>query len=152
MFCYNCGTELPEGAKFCFKCGKTVADNKGIVHKKAREAVRERKKNKKILIAALAVIVVLFVVQSLTGGIGSSGSSSSSSSSSGGSSYSIFDHDYEPQKVLDCFTCGGDGDCPKCNGYGTQSNYAGAGDYVDSVCSRCYGGRKCPTCGGSGKR
>lgn len=21
MFCINCGTQLPEGAKFCFKCG-----------------------------------------------------------------------------------------------------------------------------------
>ena len=21
MFCMNCGTQLPEGAKFCFKCG-----------------------------------------------------------------------------------------------------------------------------------
>lgn len=67
MFCYNCGTELPEGAKFCFKCGKTVADNKGIVYKRDRAVQRERKKNKKIVMAALVVIVVLFVVQSLTG-------------------------------------------------------------------------------------
>lgn len=146
MFCYNCGTELPDGAKFCFKCGKTVADNKGIVHKKERAVQRERKRNKKIIMVTLVVIVILFVMQSLMGGMGSSGSSS------GGSSISIFNHDYEPKKVLDCLTCGGDGDCPKCNGYGTQSNYAGAGDYVDSVCSRCRGSRDCPTCGGSGKR
>ena len=53
MFCYNCGTELPEGAKFCFKCGKTVADNAGIVHKKDRAIKRERKKNMKIVVAAL---------------------------------------------------------------------------------------------------
>lgn len=149
MFCYNCGNELPEGAKFCFKCGTAVGDNDGIVHKKARAATRERKKNLRIVVAASLVILVLFVVQSLIGGIGSSGSSSSSS---GSSFSSIFDHHYEPSKVLDCLTCGGDGDCPKCNGYGTQSNYAGAGDYVDSVCSRCHGSRTCPTCGGSGKR
>lgn len=146
MFCYNCGTELPDGAKFCFKCGKTVADNKGIVQKKDRAVQRERKRNKKFIMVTLVVIVILFVMQSLMGGMGSGGSSS------GGSSISIFNHDYEPKKVLDCLTCGGDGDCPKCNGYGTQSNYAGAGDYVDSVCSRCHGSRDCPTCGGSGKR
>ena len=26
MFCYNCGTKLPEGAKFCFNCGTKVVD------------------------------------------------------------------------------------------------------------------------------
>ena len=36
--------------------------------------------------------------------------------------------------------------------YGTQENYAGAGDYVTSVCSTCHGSRTCRTCGGSGKR
>ncbi len=24
MFCMNCGTQLPDGAKFCFKCGKPM--------------------------------------------------------------------------------------------------------------------------------
>ena len=70
---------------------------------------------------------------------------------SGSSSVSI-GKPYERKKVLDCLTCGGDGDCPKCNGYGTQENYAGAGDYVTSVCSTCHGSRTCRTCGGSGKR
>ena len=147
MFCYNCGNELPDGAKFCFKCGKAVADNKGIVDKKVRAVKRESKKKVKIILGVLLVVLVLCMVQSLARGAGSNGSSSSSSSS-----VSIFHHNYEPKKVLDCLTCGGDGECPKCNGYGTQSNYAGAGDYVDSVCSRCRGSRKCPTCGGSGKR
>lgn len=53
--------------------------------------------------------------------------------------------------VLDCLTCGGDGDCPKCNGYGTMRVYGGGGDSYEATCSRCYGNRKCPTCGGSGK-
>lgn len=147
MFCYSCGNKLPDGAKFCFKCGKAVADNKGIVDKNVRAAKREKRKKIKIVLVVLVVALALWVVQSFASGVGSSGSLSS-----GGSSLSIFNHNYESKKVLDCLTCGGDGDCPKCNGYGTQSNYAGAGDYVDSVCSRCHGSRKCPTCGGSGKR
>lgn len=55
-------------------------------------------------------------------------------------------------KVLDCLTCGGDGDCPECNGYGTVKIYGGGGDFYNTPCSRCYGSRKCPSCGGSGKR
>lgn len=30
MFCYNCGNELPEGAKFCFKCGAGTAEGIGL--------------------------------------------------------------------------------------------------------------------------
>ncbi|MBQ8280409.1 MAG: zinc-ribbon domain-containing protein [Roseburia sp.] len=147
MFCYKCGNELPEGAKFCFKCGAAIGDNDGIAHKKARAEKREQKKNFKLVMVAVIIAVGIFAVQSLFNG----GSDDSSSSGSSSSLSSLFEP-YEPPKVLDCLTCDGDGDCPKCNGYGTQANYAGAGDYVDSVCSRCHGSRTCPTCGGSGKR
>jgi len=71
-----------------------------------------------------------------------SGGSSGKGSSSTGS--------WDPQQAeftkQDCFTCNGDGDCTRCNGYG----YIWRND-IRSDCTRCSSGR-CPTCGGSGKR
>lgn len=153
MFCHKCGTQIAENARFCQACGTPVVclseqSTTGI------QKVRENRKSgigsvkMKVLVLVLVVVVGFFKVQNIVDyfGVGGSGSSSST-----GSSVSVGKH-WEPKKVLDCLTCGGDGDCPKCNGYGTQENYAGAGDYVTSVCSTCHGSRTCRTCGGSGKR
>lgn len=75
-------------------------------------------------------------------------------SSSGSSAVVSGDSDGN-RGVLDCLTCGGSGDCKKCNGYGFTYTYT----YVDGVrteikkgCSSCHGSMKCSTCGGSGKR
>lgn len=46
----------------------------------------------------------------------------------------------------DCWTCDGDGECTRCNGY----SYIWRND-IKSDCTRCSGGR-CPSCGGTGKR
>ena len=156
MFCSQCGSELPKGAKFCVKCGALTEDG-AKQPKKVVPAVKKNElqkkitgfqvflwKNRKTIALVILILVAALAAQELKQG-------SSSGGSSGGSVISIL-KPYEPPKVLDCLTCGGDGDCPKCNGYGTQENYAGAGDYVTSVCSRCHGSRTCPTCGGSGKR
>ncbi len=76
------------------------------------------------------------------------------SSSSSKSSWSIFDDDddsgtYIPDHAkLNCLTCGGDGDCNTCNGYGEWRRY----NSVVSTCNTCNGSGNCRTCGGSGKR
>lgn len=148
MFCHSCGSELPENAKFCPKCG---AENVGkTYHGTPTDGLtqatnRFKEKSRNGLLAVLIVCAVIIAGVQIIGG--------GSSSSSGGSySSDIFDHDYEPQKVLDCLTCGGDGDCNTCGGYGKENVYAGAGDYVSSLCRTCHGSGNCRTCGGSGKR
>ena len=162
MFCHSCGTEVPEKAKFCPKCGTEVVVRK-VENKSSNKeekgyqgspsdnltqaAGKLKEKSRNMLLAGLVACAVLIVGIELFGG-----GSSSPSSSSGSSSSSIFDHDYEPPKVLDCLTCGGDGDCSTCGGYGHENVYAGAGDYVESLCRTCYGSGNCRTCGGSGKR
>ena len=160
MFCHSCGSEVPEKAKFCPKCGTAVVEKK--VEKKidkvyqgtpteglTQAANRFKEKTRNVVLVALVVCAVIIAGVQMFGG----GNSSSGGSSSGGSySSDIFDHDYEPPKVLDCLTCGGDGDCTTCNGYGTEEIYAGAGDYVTGTCRTCHGSRNCRTCGGSGKR
>ena len=155
MFCHKCGTQLAENARFCQVCGTPVVSlSEHTPVDTQKETVRKNRKNAgssvklKVLVLVLVVVVGFFKVRNITGYFGVGGSDSSSS---GGSSVSV-GKPYERKKVLDCLTCGGDGDCPKCNGYGTQENYAGAGDYVTSVCSTCHGSRTCRTCGGSGKR
>ncbi len=30
MRCYNCGSQLPEGAKYCLSCGRKVGDKSGV--------------------------------------------------------------------------------------------------------------------------
>jgi len=77
----------------------------------------------------------------------SSGKKSGSSGIFGSNSPFIPNH-----SKLNCLTCGGDGDCNTCNGYGKVKRYAGAGDYVTASCTSCYGSGNCRTCGGSGKR
>lgn len=172
MFCHSCGNELPEKAKFCPKCGTEVIQKKienkveANSHKGeektyqgspsdnlAQTAGKLKEKSRSMLLTGLVACAILIVGIQIFGG-GSSSSSSSSGGSSSGGSYSsdIFDHDYEPPKVLDCLTCGGDGDCNTCGGYGHENVYAGAGDYVESLCRTCYGSGNCRTCGGSGKR
>ena len=77
------------------------------------------------------------------------------SSGKGGSSSGVPDSNgpfIPDHSKLDCLTCGGDGDCNTCNGYGKVERYAGAGDYVTASCTSCYGSGNCRTCGGSGKR
>lgn len=165
MFCHSCGNELPEKAKFCPKCGTEVVEKKVEIGTSKSEnrkyqgsptdgltqaAHRFKEKSRNVVLAALVVCAIVITGVQLFGG----GNSSSSEGSSSGGSYSsdIFDHDYEPPKVLDCLTCGGDGDCNTCGGYGKENIYAGAGDYVDSLCRTCYGSGNCRTCGGSGKR
>lgn len=70
-----------------------------------------------------------------------------------GSLFSGSDGPYIPHhSKLDCLTCGGDGDCNTCRGYGKVERYAGGGDTITSNCSSCYGSGNCRTCGGSGKR
>jgi len=153
MFCHKCGTRLAENAQFCQACGTPAASLSGrtpVDSPKVRKNrnISSNSMKLKVLVLVLVVVVGFFKVQNIAGHFGVGGSDSSSS---GGYSVSVR-KPYEPKKVLDCLTCGGDGDCPKCNGYGTQENYAGAGDYVTSVCSTCHGSRTCRTCGGSGKR
>ena len=155
MFCHKCGTQLAENARFCQACGTPVVSlSKHNTADIKKEKVRKNRNivagsiKLKVFILVLVVVVGFFKVQNVIGLFGVGGSDSSSS---GGSYVSVGKH-REPLKVLDCLTCGGDGDCPKCNGYGTQENYAGGGDYVTSVCSTCRGSRNCRTCGGSGKR
>ena len=170
MFCHSCGNELPEKAKFCPKCGTEVIQKK-IENKVeansykseektyqgspsdnlAQTAGKLKEKSRSMLLTGLVACAILIVGIQIFGG-GSSSSSSSLGNSYGGSSSSIFDHDYEPPKVLDCLTCDGDGDCNTCGGYGKENIYAGAGDYVDSLCRTCHGSGNCRTCGGSGKR
>ena len=59
--------------------------------------------------------------------------------------------DLPDQSKLDCLTCGGDGDCTKCNGYGEVRVHTAAGDFKES-CSNCRGSGDCPSCDGSGTR
>ena len=155
MFCHKCGIQLAEKARFCQACGTPVVSlsERNLVDTK-KERVQKNHKNSsgsamlKVFILVLVVVVGFFKVQNIVGYFDVGGADSSSSS---GYSVSVGKH-REPKKVLDCLTCGGNGDCPDCNGYGTQENYAGAGDYVTSVCSTCHGSRTCRACGGSGKR
>jgi len=155
MFCHKCGTQLAEKARFCQACGTPVVSldkqtpagtQRGKVQKNRSSGSSSLKL--KAFILVMVVVVGFFKVQNVLGYFGGGGSDSGSSV---GSSVSVGKH-REPQKILDCLTCDGDGDCPDCNGYGTQENYAGAGDYVTSVCSTCHGSRTCRACGGSGKR
>jgi hypothetical protein len=46
-------------------------------------------------------------------------------------------------KPADCGSCGGDGDCVKCMGYGWKSN-------PDVECHRCGGDGVCVGCKGTG--
>ncbi|MGE5614600.1 MAG: zinc-ribbon domain-containing protein, partial [Bacillota bacterium] len=38
MFCGNCGSKLPDGAKFCMNCGTKTASNEPADEKAAQEA------------------------------------------------------------------------------------------------------------------
>lgn len=74
---------------------------------------------------------------------------SSSGGGSGGSGGSGGDWDPNIPEFaqLDCLTCGGDGDCNRCGGYGYTYN-----DDIKSSCRSCHGSGDCSACGGSGKR
>lgn len=62
MYCKNCGKELPDGAKFCTECGKTVSAEP--------EAKSAAKKKKKPLFARwwFWVIVIIIAVAACSGG------------------------------------------------------------------------------------
>ncbi|MBE6719570.1 MAG: zinc ribbon domain-containing protein [Ruminococcaceae bacterium] len=74
MFCANCGKQIPDGAKFCPKCGMNISDvvNNAFLgniegHTKTTDSKIQKKKKlnkKKILI----IIVVLFFIAILTTG------------------------------------------------------------------------------------
>lgn len=62
MFCRNCGTELPENASVCPKCGTAVnASSELGAKEKSSEAavVKKASAKKKILIAAIVLVVAL---------------------------------------------------------------------------------------------
>lgn len=54
------------------------------------------------------------------------------------------------KSVLPCISCGGDGDCSKCNGRGYL--WSSASDSEDRNCWKCNASGVCQTCHGSGKR
>lgn len=56
----------------------------------------------------------------------------------------------ENKSVLPCISCGGDGDCSKCNGRGYL--WSSASDSEDRNCWKCNASGVCQTCHGSGKR
>lgn len=80
----------------------------------------------------------------------SGGGSNSGGNSSGGSGGDYVAPGYDPYipdaSKLQCLTCGGDGDCNACGGYGYKYK-----NDIRSDCTRCTGGN-CPSCGGSGTR
>ena len=56
-YCSNCGAELPDGARFCSKCGKTLSKDSENINTR-----KEPKVNKKAIYAFLAVIGVLLLI------------------------------------------------------------------------------------------
>jgi len=47
-----------------------------------------------------------------------------------------------------CASCGGSGECSRCDGTGKK---VGLIPPIDYKCARCDGTGTCPACGGSGK-
>ena len=67
MYCKKCGTNLPEGAAFCMKCGEAVT---GIPHSESGKTHKTAARSKGILmigtgVAALGVLAVslLFLIK-----------------------------------------------------------------------------------------
>ena len=75
------------------------------------------------------------------------GAAPGSGGGSGGGSADSRDPNIPEFARQDCLTCGGDGDCNRCGGYGYTYN-----DDIKSSCRSCHGSGDCSACGGSGKR
>lgn len=59
MFCQNCGTELPDGAGFCMKCGSLTGVNRNQVHPQGTKG-RQEKGNTKMHYIILLIAILLF--------------------------------------------------------------------------------------------
>ena len=63
MFCEQCGSKVPEGAKFCPKCGSSCSDDTNVPEnnggtKSGKKPKRHRKKSKAVIALCTAVAVV----------------------------------------------------------------------------------------------
>ena len=66
MFCQECGNELPDGTKFCGKCGaKQIFINEKNIRNKKETMINIL--DKKVIIAVM-VILVIFIIFIVTGG------------------------------------------------------------------------------------
>ncbi|MCC8136181.1 MAG: zinc ribbon domain-containing protein [Ruminococcus sp.] len=67
MICNKCGNQIPDGSKFCEKCGATLdgsgtAANNQPVYGGAPAPAEPKKKNTKLIIGIIAALVVIVIV------------------------------------------------------------------------------------------
>ncbi|MCD8188363.1 MAG: zinc ribbon domain-containing protein [Ruminococcus sp.] len=67
MICNKCGNQIPDGSKFCEKCGATLdgsgtAVNNQPVYGGAPAPAEPKKKNTKLIIGIIAALVVIVIV------------------------------------------------------------------------------------------
>ena len=69
MYCVQCGTKLPEGAKFCPDCGAAVNGASAVgTEPKKEKGKRAGKKSTALIGGLIAVIAVIGIIGSLSGG------------------------------------------------------------------------------------
>lgn len=78
MICKNCGNNIPEGSKFCEKCGSpagegvqyagSVQNVQYTVPQNGAAAVPKKKSKKKIALIAAAVVILLIVIIAVVSG------------------------------------------------------------------------------------
>ena len=65
MYCKNCGKEIPDGVKFCPKCGEAIDSISITQTNKEREAQQTRSVGKGVLLAIVAIIGLLVGIMGL---------------------------------------------------------------------------------------
>lgn len=168
-YCTNCGSNIKEDSKFCYRCGNPVDGSPAVPPPVSavitRTEIQKRKKIITISVIAFAAVLVLViagvVISSLTDG-GGSGSKNRTNynddflSVNGNNSYDS----YSSRRNKTCSYCGGNGKitCNTCGGKGTWDytynipNYGGnsnAGRHSESKsCQYCHGTgyKDCPHC------
>lgn len=157
-FCHNCGSEIPQGAKFCPKCGTQVLHNETKKVPKTRNKIDfkrifDMKDKKKRIIVIICLIIGIIAFVSNLNGVRSSRHS-----------YDDYDYNYNVDKndddydgvytvddkhfVIDgsYFSDDSDDDDDD-DGY----NYGSLNHKAEIHCSSCGGSGRCRSCSGSGK-